>query len=205
MAGTIVTISREYGSGGREVGQKLAQALGVPFYDNELITLAAKKSGYAEGLFEETNQKPAGSLLYTLSMYGAGVAAFDLPLNDKVFLVQSDVIKDVAAQGPCVIVGRCADYVLRDCANTVNVFIYGDPAARVERAVGKLGLPAAKAKDMVAKIDKRRASYYDYYTSQKWGRASNYDICIDSSTLGIDGTVEVIRCFVAQKEAAAAK
>ena len=196
MTKTIVTISREYGSGGREVGKKLAEALGVPFYDNELITIAAQKSGFSEGLFEGADQKPTGSLLYSLSMYGAGVAAFDLPLSDKVFLIQSDIIKEVASKSGCVIVGRCADYVLREFPNTVNAFLHAELNDRVGWAIRENDVPVEKAKEAVLKIDKRRAAYYSYYTSQKWGRAENYDLSIDSSALGVDGTVEILKRFV---------
>lgn len=201
MTNTIITISREYGSSGREIGKRLAEKLSIPFYDNDLITIAAKKSGYAEGLFDNADQKPTGSLLYSLSMFGSSVGNFDLPLNDKVFLIQSDIIKEVAAKGGCVIVGRCADYVLRDFSNCVNVFIHADLHTRTKWAMEEAGLPAERAKDVVLKTDKRRATYYNYYTSQKWGRAENYDLCIDSSVLGINGTTEVISRFVEMKEA----
>lgn len=196
MTSAIITISREYGSGGREIGQKLAELLGIPFYDNKLITIAAKKSGYAEKLFDEVEQRPTGSLLYSLSMFGSGVGAFDLPLNDKVFLIQSDIIKEVAAQGGCVIVGRCADYVLKGNPRCINIFIHGSLDARIKRAIEKNDLPEHKAREAVLKLDKRRASYYNYYTGMKWGRAENYDLCINSSALGIDKTVEVLRHFV---------
>lgn len=196
MTAAIITISREYGSNGRKIGRKLAEQLGIPFYDNELITIAAKKSGYAEGLFENADQRPTGSLLFSLSMYGAGMAAYDLPLNDKVFLIQSDIIRDVASQGGCVIVGRCADYVLRENPHCINVFIHAPLESRLERAIQEDHVAEEKAKDTVQKIDKRRATYYNYYTSQKWGRAENYDLCIDSSVLGIEGTAGVIRNFV---------
>ena len=109
MKNPIITISREFGSGGREAGTIVAQKLNIPYYDNALITIAAKKSGFVEELFEQADQKPTGSLLYSLSMFGAGMSSLELPLNDKIFLIQSDIIKEVAAQGSCVIVGRCAD------------------------------------------------------------------------------------------------
>ena len=201
MTNTIVTISRQYGSGGREVGKKLAEKLGVPFYDNELITLAAKKSGYAEGLFEEDKQWSSGSLLYSLSLYGNSFGSFDLPLNDKVYMIQSNVIREVAQKGGCVIVGRCADYVLRDFPRCVNVFIHSDLARRMDWAIREADIPADKARDTVLKIDKRRSTYYNFYTSSKFGEASNYDLCVNSGTLGIAGTVEVIRKFIELKDA----
>lgn len=203
MTNTIITISRQYGSGGREIGKKLAEELGIPFYDNEIITIAAKKSGFAEGIFEQADQKPTGSLLYSLSMFGANLASFDLPLNDKVFLIQSDIIREIAAKSGCVIVGRCADYVLRENPNCVNVFISGDLEERMQWAVRENGVEPEKAKETVLKIDKRRATYYNYYTSMKFGNATNYQLCLNSSVLGRNGTVEIIRKFVELKDARA--
>lgn len=200
MTDAIITISRQYGSGGREIGKLLAGQLGIPFYDNELITIAAKKSGYAEGLFEQADQKPTGSLLYSLSMFGSNLAAFDLPLNDKVFLIQSDIIREVAAKGGCVIVGRCADYVLRENPRCVNIFIYGDIDDRVKWAIQENEVEPDKARDTVLKIDKRRATYYNYYTSMKFGNAVNYHLCINSSVLGRNGSAEVIRRFVEMRD-----
>ena len=120
---TIITISRQYGSGGRLIGQKLAERLGIPFYDKELITLAAEESGFAEHLFEKNDRNITNSLLYSLSMYGNTMGLYDMPLNDKLFIAQSKTIQSVAEKGPCVIVGRCADYVLRNKPNVLNVFI----------------------------------------------------------------------------------
>lgn len=200
MTNAIITISREYGSGGREIGKKLAQQLEIPFYDHELISIAAKKSGFAEGIFDQADQRPTGSLLYTLSMFGGPATAFDLPLNDKVFLIQSDIIREVASQGGCVIVGRCADYVLKGNPNLINIFIHGDLKDRMEWAIKENDIPPEKAKDAVLKIDKRRATYYNYYTSQKFGRAQNYDLTLNSSSLGRDASVEVIKQFVHLKE-----
>lgn len=201
MTNTIITISREYGSGGREIGKKLAEQLGIPFYDNELISIAAQKSGFAESLFEQEDQKPVNGFMYAQSMYGAGGAAFDLPLNDKIFLIQSDIIREVAAKGGCVIVGRCADYVLRDNPNCFNVFINADLATRMDWAMRENDVPADKAKETVQKIDKRRAAYYNYYTSKKFGASSNYHLCVNSAILGRDGTVEVIKKFVEMRDA----
>jgi len=193
---TIITISRQYGSGGREIGKLLAEELGIPFYDNELITIAAKKSGYAEGLFEQADQRPTGSLLYTLSMFGSNVATFDLPLNDKVFLIQSDIIREVAAKGSCVIVGRCADYVLREDPRCLNVFICGNLEDRLQWAIREKGVDPERAREALQKIDKRRATYYNYYTNMKFGDAANYHLCVNSSVLGRKGTACFIREFV---------
>ena len=166
---TVITISRQYGSGGRFIGRKLAEALGIPFYDKELITMAAEESGMSKELFEKADEKAGSSLLYTLSMNSyllhgmAGVP--DLPLNDKVFLIQSEMIRKVADKGPCVIVGRCADYVLREKENCLNVYIYSDLDDRVARATTYYGLSPERAREQMQKMDKKRASYYNFYTN----------------------------------------
>lgn len=205
---TVITISRQYGSGGRFIGRKLAEALNIPFYDKELITMAAEESGMSRELFEKADEKATSSLLYTLSMNSyllhgmAGVP--DLPLNDKVFLIQSEVIRKLAAKGPCVIVGRCADYILREHPGSVNVYIYSDMEDRVERATTYYNLSADRAREQIQKMDKKRATYYNFYTNQKWGRAENYDLSLNSAKIGIEGCVEVIRSFVTCAEAQAA-
>lgn len=196
MKNPIITISREFGSGGRESGQIVAQKLNIPYYDNALITIVAKKSGFVEELFEQADQKPTGSLLYSLSMFGAGMSSVELPLNDKIFLIQSDIIKEVAAQGPCVVVGRCADYVLRETENVVNFFLYGSIEARTAFAIREHDFPSEKAAEAVKKFDKRRASYYHYYTGKKWGEAKNYHLCMDTTNLTPEKTAEIILKYV---------
>ena len=206
---TVITISRQYGSGGRFIGRKLAEALGIPFYDKELITMAAEESGMSKELFEKADEKAGSSLLYTLSMNSyllhgmAGVP--DLPLNDKVFLIQSEMIRKVADKGPCVIVGRCADYVLREKENCLNVYIYSDLDDRVTRATTYYSLSPERAREQMQKMDKKRASYYNFYTNLKWGRAENYDLSLNSAKVGIDGCVDVIRAFAERMEAVAAE
>lgn len=197
----VITISRQYGSGGREIGAKLAEKFGVPFYDNELITRAAKESGFAESAFENAESKATNSLLYSIAMgmnsYGNQELGFShLSLDDRIYLAQSDVIRKVAAEGPCVIVGRCADYILKDMDNVVNIFIWADIKFRIERAIRIDGLAANKAEDNILKIDKRRANYYNYHASEKWGRAENYHLSVKSSYAGIDHTVECIKAFI---------
>ena len=197
----IITRSRQYGSGGREIGEKLAAALGIPCYDNELITRAAKESGFAESVFERAEDKATNSLLYSIAMgmsaYGNQDLGFaNLSLDDRIYLAQSDVIRKIAAEGPCVIVGRCADYILKDNPKVVNVFIWADMKSRIERATTKYELAVAKAEDNILKIDKRRANYYNYHANEKWGKAENYHLAIKSDFVGIDNTVEVIKSFV---------
>lgn len=195
----VITISRQCGSGGREIAKHIASELNIAYYDNGIIQKAAEKSGYSKEIFEQAEQKPTGSLLYSMSLFASSGVGFDLPLSDKVFLVQSDVIKDVANQGSCVIVGRCADYVLRDRKDVINIFIHGDLQNRLERAEKEYHFSHDKVKETVTKFDKRRASYYNFYTSLKWGQAENYDLCINSSLLGIEKTAQAICDFIKLK------
>lgn len=193
----IITISRQYGSGGRDIGEKLAEKLGIPFYDNEIISRAAKETGFAEAAFENAEKKATNSLLYSLSMgmnsYGNHDIGFtQLSLDDQLFLAQSNVIRKVAEDGPCVIVGRCADYVLRDLPNVVNVFIWAELKTRKKRAIELYHLKESKAEEEILKMDKRRANYYNYHASEKWGRAENYHLSLRSDYIGVDHTVECI-------------
>ena len=202
---TIITIGRQYGSGGHDIGKQLAKELNVPFYDKALLERAAKDSGLCQEIFENHDEKPTNSFLYSLVMdtYSLGytTSSFsEMPLNHKIFLAQFDAIKNIAKEGPCVIVGRCADYALADFPNVVNVFLHADLQDRIVRIARRHDLTDAKAKDLIIKTDKRRASYYNYYTSKKWGEAAGYDLSLNTATLGIDGTIHMIREFVAYKE-----
>ena len=194
---TIITIGRQFGSAGREIGEKVAAHFGIPCYDKELLSRAAKESGYCEEMIETHDERPTNSFLYNLVMdtysFGYNASAFiDMPISHKIFLAQFDTIKKMASEGPCVIVGRCADYALSDWNNCINLFIYGDDKVKTKRIMEKYNLTESKAKDMIVKKDKQRQSYYNYYSSKKWGRADSYDLCINSSLLGIDGTVKLI-------------
>ena len=202
---TIITIARQYGSGGHDIGKKLAEELKIPFYDKELLERAAKDSGFCQEIFENYDEKPTNSFLYSLVMdtysMGYSTAAFaEMPLNHKIFLAQFNAIKDIAKEGPCVIVGRCADYALADFPNVVNVYLYADMQSRIARIARRHDVTDAKAKDLIQKTDKSRASYYNYYTNKKWGEATGYDLCLNTASLGIDGTIHMIREFAAYKE-----
>ena len=199
MTKSIITIGRQYGSGGREIGKKLADQLGIPFYDNELLDIAAKKSGICEELFQTNDEKPTSSLLYSLVMGSYG--GDSLPFNHKIFLAQFDAIRSIADEGPCVIIGRCGDYALEDYPNLINIFIHADLKLRVKRAIENYGIESGKAEDFVLKTDKKRASYYNFYSSRKLGNLDNYDLTVDSGFLGIDNTVELIKKFIELKEA----
>ena len=188
---------RSYGSGGREIGEKLAQKLEIPFYDKELLERAANDSGICKELFENHDEKPTNSFLYSLVMdtysFGYSSAAFtDMPINHKVFLAQFEAVKKLAMEGPSVMVGRCADYALSEFSNCFSVFIHSDMESRIRRIAQKYGMKDNKARDAIQKTDKSRSSYYNYYTNKRWGDASSYHLSIDSGKLGIDKTVECI-------------
>lgn len=204
---TIITIGRQYGSAGHQIGKALADDLNIPYYDRELLERAAKESGMCQELFENHDEKPTNSFLYSLVMdtysfgYAAASSLSDMPLNQKVFLAQFDAIKKIAAEGPCVMIGRCADYALADNPNCLSIFIHSDLSVRIRRIAAKYDLTDAKAKEKIIKTDKRRASYYNYYTSKKWGDIDSYHLSFDSGLLGVDGTVDLIKQAVAWKEA----
>ena len=197
----VITISREYGSGGREIGQKLAERLGIPFYDNEIISRAAKETGFAEAAFEHAEEKATNSLLYSIAMgmnvYAGQETGFaGLSLDDRIFLAQSNVIRKVAEEGSCVIVGRCADYVLKDVPNVVNIFIHASIDFRIDRATKIYDLKKETAAEQVLKHDKRRANYYKYHVGDKWANMKNYDLAIRSDFGGIDHAVDCIVAFL---------
>ena len=201
---TVITIGREFGSGGHEIGMKLAEKLGIKCYDKELLELAAKESGLCEELFASQDEKPTNSFLYSLVMdtYSLGYtnSYVDMPIHHKVFLAQFDAIKKLAERESCVIVGRCADYALEDNPYAVSVFIKASLDERVQRIKRIYELNDSKAADLIQKTDKRRASYYNYYSSKKWGEAKSYNLCIDSGLVGIDGAIDMILKFIELKE-----
>ena len=169
----VITIGRQFGSGGRSIAEKLAKKLDIKFYDKELISIAAKESGISPEVFEGVDEKATNSLLYSLSM---GMYSF----------------KEIAEKENCVIVGRCADYVLRDNPKRVSIFIYADMEYRKEQSIKKHGIDPAHAEHIINKTDKNRANYYSFYSGQKWGQAENFDLCIDSSKLDEDKIVDLI-------------
>lgn len=197
----IITITRLYGSGGREIGRRLAEAYGIPFYDNEIISRAAKETGFAEAAFERAEEKATNSLLYSIAMgmnvfsnQDAGMTA--LSLDDRIFLAQSNVIRKVAEKGPCVIVGRCADYILKDRSDVVNLFISASVDFRIHRSIQIDMLPESRAAEIVLKKDKSRGNYYKYHSGERWDNVMNYDMALRSDLCGIEGTVECIRNYL---------
>ena len=202
---TIITIGRQYGSAGRQIGYKVAEDLGIKLYDKEMLDRAAKESGLCQELFETHDEKPASSFLYSLVMdtYSLGYTSgsyTDMPINHKVFLAQFDAIKKIADEGPCILVGRCADYALEDYDNVLSLFIHADMDAKIRRIARIYDLTDVKAKELIVKTDKKRASYYNYYSNKKWGAADSYHACLSSSLLGIDGTAKAIKMLVELKE-----
>ena len=186
----VITIGREFGSGGHEIGLKLAQHLGIPFYDNEIISLAAKESNMAEKFFEQAEDNPPNRYFRPTYM------VYEIPMSDQVFLSQSRVIKYLAEKGPCVIVGRCADYVLSD-HDTIDLFIYAPMEERIHRKLSMdIGVPPEKMEAHIKSVDKKRAKYYNYYTDNRWGEAKNYNLCINSGKIGVDGSVTLIEEYL---------
>ena len=205
---TIITIGRQFGSGGREIGEMVADHFGIKCYDKELLSRAAKESGFCEEMIQNHDERPTNSFLYNLVMdtysFGYNSSSFvDMPISHKVFLAQFDTIKKIAKEEPCIIVGRCADYALSDFPNVLNLFIYGDEECKIKRIRERFSdiTSNEKAREMMIKKDKQRQSYYNYYSSKKWGRADSYDLCINSSILGIEGTVKLIIQYVEDYEA----
>lgn len=203
----IITISREYGSGGRTIGEQVAKILGYKFYDKELIDMAAKESGLSPDFIEKTEQNISSGWLYNLLLgasyatntTGIGItgSSSSLPLADQIFNTQRAVIQKIAKEDNCVIVGRCADYILKNSkdieqSSLFNVFIYANMDDKLERSTKKYNVPEDRAKALILQIDKRRANHYNTFTDKIWGRRENYDLLINSSVFGIEGCANVI-------------
>ena len=201
----VINLGRQLGSGGKEIGEKLAHDLGIAFYDKELINLASKESGLCREFFEKADEKASQGILGGLvgarfPFITEGTFSYNSYLsNDSLFKIQSDVIRNLAEKQSCLFVGRCADYILRDHPRCANVFISATPAARIERLMKLHNISAEEAEELMEKADKKRSSYYNYYSYNTWGAAATYHLCIDSSVLGIDGTVAFVKQFVKQK------
>ena len=200
----IITIARQYGSGGREIGEAVAKKLGIPLYDKELITEAASNGDIHSDTARKVDEVAANSLLYTLAMgsnvFGSAMSfGYKMPINDKLFLLQSDVIHSYASGGSCVIIGRCADYVLRDEPNVLRIFVHGDLDHRKARVAERHPeLKSSQIIDTINKTDRRRSAYYNFYTGNKWGKYEHYDLIVNSSTLGIEGSARLIAACAEQ-------
>ena len=198
MKKKIVTISRQYGSGGRYIGENLAKAMGVPCYDEKLIDMVAKESGFAQSFVAEKGERMTGSLLFNIASslsFANNVFSTNngVTLQDEIYFTQTRIIKELADKGPCVIVGRCADYILREREDCLNVFIFADNESKIERAEKYFNITREEAPAVLKKKDKARANHYKYYTDQEWGMASNYDLCLNSGLIGIEGCVKAIQ------------
>ena len=198
MAEIYITIGRQFGSGGRETGKKVAQALGIPYYDKELLAIAAKESGLSHQFLQEYDEKPTNSFLYSLVMGQNALlgGSQSMTVDQMAVKAQRDAVLSVAEKGSCVIVGRCADYILRDKPGLIRVFISADYENRIQRICHRDGVTEKEAEENMRKMDKARASYYSFHTDRKWNDASNYDLCINSSRKGIDTAVEQILQFI---------
>lgn len=197
---TIYTIEREFGSGGHIVGEMLAKQLGIPFYDSQIVDMAAKNAGVSRKIFEGFDEKPTNSFLYSLVMgsytsVGPMSQTPELNMSDKLFIEEAKIIREAAEKGPCVIVGRCGSYVLRERTDVVRVFCTADIEFRKNHAIVDLGLPERRIEDAVLKRDKKRSNYFNYYTGLRWSDASSYDLCVSTSTAGFDGAVQTILAF----------
>ena len=203
---TIITIGRQCGSAGHLIGRLLSEEYKIPFYDRNILEKASKESGLCKEIFEanDENKVKTSSFLYSLVMdahsgYSTSLMS-EMPLNQKVFLSQFDAIKKAAEEGPCIFVGRCADYALELDENLLSVFIYANMETRIRRIAKLYDLTNAKARDKITKIDKSRASYYNHYTSKKWGDINSYDLSVNSGRFGVDGAVEIIMKAVERRE-----
>lgn len=201
----IITIARQFGSGGTEIGKKLSEILGIAYYDKESLIEAAESNGINRDVFERADERATSSFLYSLAMssYSGHISPLgvnDIIMSDKVFALQSEEIRRLASLGDAVFIGRCADDILLFEPGLVKIFIHAPIEVRIKRVMEKLDLSEQSAKKLIAKTDKKRASYYNFYTSKTWGDARNYHITIDSSVLGIDGTAELLKNFVLMRK-----
>jgi cytidylate kinase len=199
----IINIGRQLGSGGRQIGEILASRLGISFYDKELIQIASQESGLGKEFFEKFDEKDSHSIFGGL--FGFRGTFTEEPYsnsylnNETLFRIQSDVIRKLAEEKSCIFVGRCADYILKDNPRCLNVFISAEMDDRIKRIAEKENIPANKAKDLIEKTDKKRSGYYNYYSNKVWGAADSYHLCINSSYLGIDETVNYIIQLIEMK------
>lgn len=200
MGNLVITISREFGSGGRQVGEQLAKELGIAFYDKSLIHLAVTKSGLDPVTIEKAEEEATSKFLFNLAIGGyvsTGVfSQVNVPISDQVFFAQSKVIEELAAHGSCVIIGRCGNYILRNYPGCAKVFVYGETKDRLRRLIDEYGISEEEAEAKMAKMDKARANYYEYYTDETWGAVKSYDLAVNTSFAGVEGAVKVIKTLV---------
>lgn len=192
----VVTIGRQYGSGGLEIGKRLGELLGCPVYDHELLNMAAEKKGMPPDYLRRVDEKATGSLLYTLAMGATHHrnlhTGIQMSINDRLFIAQTEVIKEVAENGPAVFIGRCADYVLRNHKGRVSFFLHADMESRIAYVCEKNNVSRKEAEELILKNDKRRINYYNFYTGGKWGKCDSYHLTVNTAFLGIEGTAQML-------------
>ncbi len=195
----VITISRELGSGGHELGERLADLLGVPFYDKELITLASENTNIAEDIFEHYDEHVIDQAGLDIIEHRSFSEIYQIPMSDAIFVAQSNIIRRLALKGPCVIVGRCADRILND---SINIFVHANIKKRMERTLElEPGTEGGKAlEERIKEVDKKRKEYYQYYTGSIWGRAQNYHLCLDSGEVGVDGCIRAVLAYMGEIE-----
>ena len=202
MKHIIINVGRQLGAGGHDIGRMLANDFNVQYYDRELLNLAAKESGFSEKFFEQNDEQKGffRGLFNVQTSHFSGFSIYRTNFSqESLFQFQSDAIRKAASSGSCVFLGRCADYVLRDFDNVVNVFVTASKRFRIDQVMSRRGVDVATAKKLIEHGESKRASYYQYYTGKKWGHASSYDFCIDSSILGLEETEKMIAEFVRKK------
>jgi cytidylate kinase len=197
----IITVGREYGSGGHDIAAALAERLGLPFYDNELISIAAKESGLGEKAFANAEKVATSTFGFALNASGAG-REYGISMNDRMFLIQSGIIRTIADQESAIIVGRCSNAVLKDYTPTINIFIGASMEHRIKTVMARDHLLESDAKRYVLKMDKYRSTYYNFYTTDsRWGDRRSYDLCIDRSGLDVDTTVSILEGYINARKA----
>ena len=204
MSNYVVSISREFGSGGRLIGKKLAASLGIPCYDRTLIQKTAEKSGLSPDFIARAEERARSRFHLSITPIGIGTPAFahqGVPVSHQAFFAQADVIRELAAEGPCVIVGRCSDYILGEDPACIKVFIHADMASRIDRCVAEYHIPSDNMESRIIQMDRGRANYYNYYTGHTWGEMRRYDLTLNSSITGINGAVEMIAQLVRLRSA----
>ena len=196
----VIALGRQFGSGGREIGRKLSESLGFAYYDRELLKLAAERAEVGEELFADKDEKAGNPWLFKAFYQGGPKVKQGQSAEDVLFQMQSEIIRELAEKEDCIIVGRCADYILRNRDDVVRVFIMGDMPTRIKTIMARKNLSEDQAKKLIKEVDKDRSSYYRYYTDQIWGEAENYALCIDSGRIGVQGVVDVIKAYIAARK-----
>ncbi len=200
----VINIGRQLGSGGRAVGQKLAKDFGFGYFDKELVQLASQESGLGKEFFERADEKARFNFLGNFwagfsSLVADSSTGSNLLQNDSLFQIQSDIIREQAEKQSCIFIGRCADYVLREHPKCLNIFLTANTQDRIQRVMDSEQITAEKAREIVERVDKKRAAYYNYYSNKTWGMAASYHLCLNTSVLGIEGTTEYIKEFAKKK------